>query len=69
MSSDELRQRYLNNLETLLSAPRLLRQLSFDVETDGVPDDLSLTAAFLPAAGMLSAVMRSKKRSGQTVTL
>ena len=42
MSSDELRQRYLNNLETLLSAPRLLRQLSFDVETDGVPDDLSL---------------------------
>ena len=42
MSSNELRQRYLNNLETLLSAPRLLRQLSFDVETDGVPDDLSL---------------------------
>lgn len=42
MSSDELRRRYLNNLETLLSAPRLLRQLSFDVETDGVPDDLSL---------------------------
>ena len=42
MSSDELRQRYLNNLETLLSAPRLLRQLSFDVETDVVPDDLSL---------------------------
>ena len=42
MSSDELRQRYLNNLETLLSAPRLLRPLSFDVETDGVPDDLSL---------------------------
>ena len=41
MSSEELRQLYLNNLETLLSAPRLLRQRSFDVETDGIPDDLS----------------------------
>lgn len=41
MSSEELRQLYLNNLETLLSAPRLLRRRSFDVETDGIPDDLS----------------------------
>ncbi len=66
MSNDELRQRYLNNLETLLSAPRLLRQLSFDVETDGVPDDLSLDGGvFLPAAGMLSAVMRSKSDPGK----